>query len=201
MCRGVSGPVVRPQLMVSNMLRGNTAPPGPRPNFPNPIQRPGLAASAPSGPIPPASVATQRGVNLGGGAHLGPRPMTQPQPSLGGTQLSNTVRAQQAKARQDLLAHCANFMNPHKTSSPGSKMPATTSQPASVGNGACAPPAAPKADGSGDGKKSIATPLLKSAPTCNTPGSAASPTALVAVASGSAGAVGPQGEKGATKQN
>lgn len=182
--------------MMSNMVRGNTAPPCPRPNFPNPIQRPGLATSAPSGPLQPSSLSAQRGINLGG-----PRPMTQPQPSLGGSQVSSTVRAQQAKARQDLLAHCANFMNPHKMPSSGSKISASASQPASAGSGACAPPAAPKADGSGDGKKSVTTPLLKSVPTSSAPGSASSPTAVVAVASGSTGTAGLQGEKGVAKQN
>lgn len=102
------------------------------------------------------------------------------------SQMSSAVKAQHAKARQDLLAACASFMQQT------SKHAATPSAPAPSANSSAAvattttssaTPNAPKADASGD-KKTQANPLIKATPT-TTPTPAPTPVAVASVTSSS----------------
>lgn len=166
--------MVRPQMMMGNMMRGNSTPPGPRPTFPNPIQRPGLGLASggmsggPAGPMassqPPRNVGFPSNT-MGGGGVSSSRPQSMPQ--------SSSVKAQQAKARQDLLAHAASFLNP--TNKPSTLKTATTAAPAPP----AAPPTAPKTDGSGDGKTSpvAASSVAKPLPLASLTVAASTPSA------------------------
>lgn len=95
-----SGPVMQqPQLLVSNMMRASTTG-QPRAPLPNPIQRPIGHAPVPRPQQPslqmPAPV-------------IHAQPM-QPQASSEGG--GGSIRALQAKQRQEVLAHAHSFLNP-----------------------------------------------------------------------------------------
>ncbi|XP_025111993.1 protein PRRC2A-like isoform X2 [Pomacea canaliculata] len=204
-----TGPVVRPQIVVGNILRGNSAPPPQRQTYPNPIQRPGLGASAtPTGPVsglpaqqmPPGSGLTPltnqsrvtgatsaTNTNIGG---------LRPQAQLPNSGPSSFIKAQQAKHRQDVLAHAASFLNPYNKPSGSLKTSTSSSSPATVNStSTVTAPATPKADGSGDGKNSPIAASLTKPP--STSGTGATP----AVAPAPAGSVSGKVDESITASN
>ncbi|XP_063423806.1 protein PRRC2C-like isoform X4 [Mytilus trossulus] len=97
------GTVIRPQMMMNN-FRHNT----PTTSFPNPIQRPGLQMPPNQRPPRPLGVPTNQAVG-----QLRPNAIVpQPAPISSSTNTSVSLRAQQAKQRQELLAHAQSFLNP-----------------------------------------------------------------------------------------
>lgn len=103
MCMCIVGTVIRPQMMMNN-FRHNT----PTTSFPNPIQRPGLQMPPNQRPPRPLGVPTNQAVG-----QLRPNAIVpQPAPISSSTNTSVSLRAQQAKQRQELLAHAQSFLNP-----------------------------------------------------------------------------------------
>ena len=98
----ITGAVIRPQMMLNNFR--HNAPPS---SFPNPIQRPGL--QIPTNQRPPRPQLGSQPNPVG----APPRPSSSVPPTLPPTSnMSSTLKAQQEKQRQDLLAHAQNFLNP-----------------------------------------------------------------------------------------
>lgn len=166
------GQVVHPPILMGNVIHSSSAPPGPRSNFPNPIQRPELGVTNTSLGV----VQGQQGLtgqvstaaslrNSSMSSTTVSNPTIQPRPQQPGSGPQSFIKAQQAKQRQDLLAHAASFLNPfNRPSQKNAMASATTSTPGSTGPMGMTTPSAPKTDGSGDGKKSAVLPALAKPP-------------------------------------
>lgn len=141
------GAVIRPQMMLNN-FRHNTPPT----TFPNPIQRPGL--QIPTNQRPPRPPTNPPGPP--------PRPSTVP-PSVVSTGLASSLKAQQEKQRQELLAHAQSFLNPQNKPSikhtskaevsAGDKKTNTTTKPSGAGGSTSGSSSTKSDDGKASEKK------------------------------------------------